>query len=164
MAFTSRVGYSLGVLYFDHNATSPLCAPAREAWLAATERLIGNPSSLHRVGTRAGKALDEAREGVAARLGCQPHEVIWTSGATEAVNTAVQHLAGTAQGEAWVSSLEHPCMMESARRWFPGRCRWVPALPSGVIDLEWLRERLARERPAFVAIMAANNETGVLQP
>src|SRR3954463_395682 len=81
------------VLYFDHNATSPLCPEARAAWLHATEEFIGNPSSPHRLGRRAEAALAGARETLAARLGCEPHEIVWTSGATESVNMAVHHLA-----------------------------------------------------------------------
>jgi cysteine desulfurase len=152
------------VLYFDHNATSPLCAPARDAWLRASETVIGNPSSLHRIGKRAEKALEDARERLAAGLGCAAHELIWTSGATEAVNTVAQHFAASGAGEAWISALEHPCVLESVRRSFPGRHRLIPALPSGAIDLEWLRSGLRGAKPAFVAVMAANNETGVLQP
>jgi cysteine desulfurase len=153
------------VLYFDHNATSPLCAAAREAWLQATESAIGNPSSQHRIGTRAERALEGARESLAAHLGCAPHEIVWTSGATEAVNTAVHHFAGAGGGgEAWLSAIEHPCLQESVGRWFPARYRHMPVLPDGRLDLEWLREGLRNERPAFVAVMAANNETGVLQP
>jgi cysteine desulfurase len=152
------------VLYFDHNATSPLCVAAREAWLAAAETVIGNPSSQHRVGKRAELALEGARERLAALVGCQAHEIVWTSGATEAVNTAIQHFAATREGEAWISALEHPCVIEAARRWFPRRYRFLPALPTGVLDLQYLRDLLAKESPAFVAVMAANNETGVLQP
>src|SRR3954466_11192376 len=87
------------VLYFDHNATSPLCPEARAAWLQATDEFIGNPSSPHRLGRRAEIALDRARETLAAGLGCAPHEIVWTSGATESANTAVQHFAG-ADGDA----------------------------------------------------------------
>ncbi len=68
-------------------------------------------------------------------------------------------------GEAWVSAVEHPCMIESVRYWFLGRYRLVPVEGSGVINLSWLEEALrSGSRPSFVAIMAANNETGILQP
>mgnify|MGYP003318491209 CR=1 FL=1 len=58
------------MLYFDHNATTPLCAAAREAWLDASEQFVGNPSSPHRLGARAERALADARELLAAYLGC----------------------------------------------------------------------------------------------
>jgi cysteine desulfurase len=154
---------ALPVLYFDHNATSPLCAEARAAWLQATDELIGNPSSPHRLGRRAEIALDRARETLAAGLGCGPHEIVWTSGATESVNTAVQHFAG-ADGDALLSPIEHPCVLQAARRWFGDRVRFIPLLPGGGLDLDALEASLRQIRPAFVAIMAANNETGALQP
>ncbi len=152
------------VLYFDHNATSPLCEAARAAWLDAVERLVGNPSSPHRLGARADAALEEARANLGALLGCEPWEVVWTSGATEAANTIVQHFAAFSEGEAWVSAIEHPCVLAAVRRHFPNRHKLMPVQPSGVVNLGWLREGLRRERPAFVGLMAANNETGVLQP
>jgi cysteine desulfurase len=152
------------VLYFDHNATHPLCAAAREAWLDAVERFIGNPSSPHRLGARADAALGEARQKLAGWLGCGPHEIVWTSGATEANNSALHHAAAASAGEAWISAIEHPCVIEAARRWFAGRQRQIPVTPDGVLDVEWLREELRARLPAVVVAMAANNETGVLQP
>ena len=154
----------LGVLYFDHNATYPLSSAAREAWLDATARFIGNPSSPHRLGERADRALNLARETIGGILGCKPHEIIWTSGATESNNSAVAHLAAASDGEAWVSAIEHPCMLAPIRRHFSGRYRLIPVRRDGRIEIEWLRGELAKNRPAFVGVMAANNETGVLQP
>ncbi len=151
------------MLYFDHNATSPLCDAARDAWLDAVSRYIGNPSSPHRLGARAETALDAAREKLAGWLGCEPHDIVWTSGATEANNTVLHHFA-SAEGEAWISAIEHPCILASAKCWFPKRHRLIPVNPGGVVDLDWLRDALRKERPAVVACMAANNETGVLQP
>ena len=152
------------VLYFDHNATSPLCAAARDAWLDATERFVGNPSSQHRLGQRADRALEEARERLAAILGCGARESTWTSGATEAVNTAVASYSSL-EGEAWISAIEHPCVLESVRHWFGGRYRLIPVAANGVVEVGWLEEALRNEpAPAFVGIMAANNGSGVLQP
>jgi cysteine desulfurase len=152
------------VLYFDHNATSPLSAVARQAWLEATERFIGNPSSPHRVGARAEAALSNARERLAEIIGCAAHEVIFTSGATEAANTVVHHLAHGTSGVALVSAIEHPAVLAPVRRYFADRHQLIPVTSSGVIDLTWLEMELRESRPAFVAMMAANNETGVLQP
>ena len=152
------------MLYFDHNATHPLSPAARDAWLEATERFVGNASSPHRLGDRAERALGQAREQIAGWLGCNPHEITWTSGATESNNTAIAHLAAAGDGEAWVSALEHPCLLAPVRRHFAGRHRLIPVRRDGVVELDWLRAELARAHPAFVAIMAANNETGVLQP
>jgi cysteine desulfurase len=154
------------VIYFDHNATTPLHPAARAAWLEATETLIGNPSSPHRVGGRAEAALDDARQRLASLLGCDPADVVWTSGATEANNAVLHHFARRQSGgaEVWVSAIEHPCVLESARFHFGRRVRLIPVTPAGVVNLEWLAEELAGRRPGLVAIMAANNETGVVQP
>lgn len=150
--------------YFDHNATAPLSPAARAAWLQAVEQLAANPSSPHRLGGRAEAALEAARAAAAGWLGCSPLDLVWTSGATEAANALFYHYARTADGPAWVSAIEHPCVLAAARRWFGPRLGLLPVTPTGVLDLNGLAERLGRERPAVVAVMAANNETGVLQP
>lgn len=147
------------MLYFDHNATHPLSRAAREAWLDAVARFPANPSSPHRLGARADAALQQAREKLAAWLGCDAAEIVWTSGATESNNAALHHLAAR-EGEAWVSAIEHPSLLAAARRHFAGRVRGL-----GVnVDADWLRAELEDARPACVAVMAANNETGALQP
>lgn len=164
------------MIYFDHNASSLLLPEARAAWLEAEERFPGNPSSPHRLGARAERALEQARERVAGVLGCSPLEVVWTSGATEACNTVLQHAAAMrkaasegrgradAASNVWVSAVEHPAVRESARVYFGERLQTIPVRRDGVVDIGWIEERLRRERPALVAVMAANNETGVLQP
>ena len=98
------------MLYFDHNATTSLHPAARDAWLAATERFIGNPSSLHRLGARADAALSEARQKLAALLGCDALDLVFTSGATESASTVFQHAARTLppDAEVWLSAIEHP--------------------------------------------------------
>jgi cysteine desulfurase len=153
-------------MYFDHNATSPLLPAARQAWLDATDQFIGNPSSPHRIGARAEMALNTAREALAAFLDCGPLEIIWTSGATESSNMVLHHLAQSlgSDAEIWISVTEHPCVLSCARHYFPGRHRRIPARRSGIVDLDWLEANLRASRPGAVAVMAANNETGVLQP
>ncbi len=152
--------------YFDHNATTPLVPRARQAWLEASERFIGNPSSPHRVGARADAALTEAREKLAAFLGCHALDIVWTSGATESNNMVMHHCARAleAKAEVWVSAIEHPCVLESARHYFGKRLRLIPVSRDGVVDLDWLTDELSHARPGLIAVMAANNETGVLQP
>ena len=83
------------MLYFDHNATAPVMREAREAWLEATEKIHGNPSSPHTFGLAANKAMSAAREKLAHFLGCHPADIIWTSGATEANNMLTHHFAQT---------------------------------------------------------------------
>ena len=91
---------------------------------------------------------------------------VWTSGATEANNMVLHHAACALPGtaEVWISAIEHPCVLRATATHFPQRHRLIPATRSGVIDLDWLKENLQRDRPGLVAVMAANNETGVLQP
>ncbi|HET6407778.1 MAG TPA: cysteine desulfurase family protein [Chthoniobacteraceae bacterium] len=152
------------MIYFDHNATHPLLPSARDAWLDATDRYIGNPSSPHRLGDRADRALSAAREELSTVLGCSAHEIVWTSGATEANNTAIAHLAATQAGVALVSAVEHPSVLAASRRYFSDRYELIPVSASGEIDLDWLKSAFERMEVGCVIIMAANNETGVIQP
>src|SRR5207249_2469086 len=64
----------------------------------------------------------------------------------------------------WISAIEHPCVIEAARHYFPKRHRFIPLNRGGIVDLGWVQDQLRRERPALLAVMAANNETGVIQP
>jgi cysteine desulfurase len=128
------------MLYFDHNATTPLSARAKAAWLEAAERFPGNPSSPQRLGARADAALTDARERLARVLGCSPLDVVWTAGASESGNTVFHHFARRldASADVWISAIEHPCVLESARHYFGARLRLIPVTRGGVVDLEWL--------------------------
>ena len=154
------------MIYFDHNATAPLHPIARQAWLEVSEKFIGNPSSPHRIGSRADTALEEARQTLAKMVGGFPHEIVWTSGATESNNQVFHHFASTLPPDATVcvSAIEHPSVMESALHYFGTRVRYIPVGRDGVVDLDWLAEELALRRPGLVAVMAANNVTGIIQP
>ena len=152
------------MLYFDHNATHPLSRAARAAWLDATERYVGNPSSPHRLGSRADMVLTQAREKLAGWLGCEPHEIVWTSGATEANNAAIHSAAANGAKEIWISAIEHPCALAATERYFGKNRRSIPVTREGVVDVEWLTKALKISTPGLVGVMAANNETGVLQP
>lgn len=139
---------------------------AKDAWLEATDRFIGNPSSPHRLGSRADAALSHARHSLAEFLECDPLDLIWTSSATESANSILHHFSRDLDSTTpvWISSIEHPCVLAAARRFFPSQLHLIPALPSGVVDLDWITDQLKRIRPGLIAVMAANNETGVLQP
>src|SRR5437660_10451778 len=104
------------MLNLDHNATTPLRADAFEAmrpWLTGP---AGNPASAHAAGRRARRALEDAREQVAALLDAFPDEVVFTSGATESNNLAVFGLAGDPPGRLLASPVEHPSVAEPLRR------------------------------------------------
>ena len=154
------------MLYFDHNATAPVIREAREAWLEATEKIHGNPSSPHQFGHAANKAMTEAREKLAHYLGCHPSDIIWTSGATEANNMCIHHFAETLgdKAEVWISAIEHPCVHDSTKHYFGKRAKLIPVTHDGVVDMEWFTSEIADIRPGLVAVMCANNETGVIQP
>ncbi len=151
------------MLYFDHNATHPLSATAKSAWLDAVDKHGANSSSQHRPGQRADAALDAARATLARHLGCAADAIIFTSGATESSNAVLHHIAQT-DGEVWLSAIEHPCVLEAAHQWLPGRHSLLPVTSDGVIHLDSFSKELRKKRPALVALMAANNETGVCQP
>lgn len=149
--------------YMDHNATAPVRAEAADAVLRALSA-TGNPSSVHAEGRAARKLLEDARAAVATLVGATPGEVVFTSGGTEAANLAL-HVARAALGveRVIVSAIEHDCVrVAAASLRIPVETLSVDA--NGVVDLGELAGRLAEPGKALVAVMYANNETGVLQP
>jgi cysteine desulfurase len=153
--------------YFDHNATTPLHPAAREAWLRASEKHWHNPSSLYREAGFASQALESARERLGDLFGAEAGRIVFTSGATESNNTLFAGLARCLPPDACVaiSAIEHPCVREAARTWL-GRARVVeiPVDAEGVVRPDVLKRLLLEKQPALVSVMAANNESGVLQP
>lgn len=151
--------------YLDYNATAPLRDEVREAVVAALS-IPGNPSSVHAEGRAARRAIEAAREKVAALVGAEPEQVIFTSGATEANALALAPRAG----ERWhchVSAVEHPSVLSGGRFARESISRF-PVTADGVADLELLAKQLSDSHRAglrpFVSLMAANNETGAVQP
>jgi cysteine desulfurase len=152
--------------YFDHNATTPLAPVAREAWLQASAETWHNPSSPYRDSARAKIRLDAARARLAEFLGCAPELVVFTSGATEGANAVLAHWSRTLPADARVAinPTEHPCVLEPARLFLGERLLWLPVTRDGVVDCDALQTLLKNNRVGGVIVMAANNETGVLQP
>jgi len=152
-------------VYFDHNATTPLDARVLEAMMPFLREQCGNASSRHEFGTVARKAVDVAREQVAAIVGVQPAQVVFTSGGTEANNLFIRGVAaGMPPGQVAVSSIEHPCVMAPAQDlarqgW---KFRKLKAMRDGTIDLADVDAALA-EKTTLMSVMLANNETGVIQ-
>jgi len=147
-------GAPLRISYLDYNATAPVKPAVIEAMVGALGR-TGNPSSVHRPGRAARRALEQAREAVAALVGATPDAVVFTSGGTEANNQVL----GSVRGACLVSAVEHDSVLAAA----PAAER-LPVDALGWVDLERLADRLTAVRPALVSVMLANNETGVVQP
>ena len=157
--------------YLDHGATTPLRAEVADAMAEARSEPLGNPTGSHRPAQRARRLLEEARAEVAAHLGRDPSEIVFTSGGTESANLAVFGTLGLAVRErrpAGVvsSAAEHPAVRESCRA--AAREPWVawreiPVDASGLVDPDELGG-LVDAQTVLVAVMLANNETGVVQP
>lgn len=148
------------VAYLDHAATSPLRPEAVAAMLPYLTEHFGNPSGSHRLARRALAAVDEARETVAARLGCEPGEVVFTSGGTESCNLAVAGVARATGGEVVCSAFEHHAVLDTV-----AACggRTVPVVAEGAVDLGAL-EAVLHPGVRLVSVMLANNELGTVQP
>lgn len=153
-------------LYFDHNATMPLCAEAKRAWVEAVDAHWLNPSSPYRAAAAGHARMEGAREAIAQRMAVEPKRIVFTSGATEGNNAVFRHWAATLSGTAPVglSPTEHPSVREAAEGFLGGRFVYLEVDGDGRIDLGALQAVLSAGELAAVSVMAANNETGVLQP
>src|ERR1700738_5292728 len=153
-------------LYLDWNATTPLRPEAKEAMAAAWD-LCGSPSSVHAEGRQARRRVEAARASIAAAVGAVPRNVVFPPGGTEANALAVA--PGLRRGAVppverlAVSAIEHASVLTGGR--FPSEAiSTVGVTSSGVLNLDRLGAALASGPPALVSVMAANNETGALQP
>ena len=155
-------------IYLDHNATTPVRPEVAEAMARVLREVHGNPSSVHAEGAAARAELDRARERVAALLGVVPDGLVFTSGATEANNTALCAVAaGRPDGRRHVVSttVEHPSA-EAALAWLEARGHPVSRVPvgrDGRVDAAAVVAAL-RDDTALVSVIWANNETGAIQP
>lgn len=153
--------------YFDHNATTPMRARARQVWLETAERHWHNPSGLYREAGAAKRLLEDCREAVADYFDVDdPERVVFTSGATEANNAVMRHLSLAVRGSLAISGIEHPSVAAAASTYF-GNERlypWSVDAPTGQVEVAALEEMVRRGGLGAVTIMAANNETGALQP
>lgn len=156
-----------GLLYLDHNATTPIDPAVREAMLPWLENEFGNPSSPYGLGRRSAAALATAREQVASLVGAQSTEIIFNSCGTEATNTAIlsaiaidpdrRHIiTSAAEHSATVKLCEH-----LATRGY--EITWLPVEKDGTLDPDRLEAAITSET-AVISLLWANNETGVLFP
>jgi cysteine desulfurase len=142
------------MIYLDYNATAPVHEAVIEA-MADALRFGGNPSSVHGSGRAARALLERARARIAQVVGMRSRDLLFTSGGTEANALALASFPGL---PILTSAIEHPSVLEAA----PGAQR-IPVCSQGQVDLAAL-EALLAQGPRLVSVMAANNETGVLQP
>ncbi|MDP3855511.1 cysteine desulfurase family protein [Phenylobacterium sp.] len=153
-------------VYLDYNATAPLRPEALEA-VTRAYAMGGNPSSIHAAGRAARALLEQARTEVAALIGGPASTVVFTSGGTEANALAVDSAVATGSKRLIVSAIEHDSVLETAKV-SGAAVEVLPVGADGLADLAWLSKRLAAWDAAdgrpFVALMLANNETGVIQP
>ena len=158
------------MIYLDNNATTRISPRVANAMADCFAARLANPASSHRLGRDARKQLERARRSLAVALGARlegypPDRLIFTSGATEANHLAIRGLSAARPGAVLVSSLEHPSVAGAAQQLqAEGReVAVIRALPTGQVDLQHLATLL--EHPtSVVALMLANNETGVIQP
>ena len=153
--------------YLDHAATTAVRPEALAAMLPLLTERFGNPSGSHGPARAARRAVDDAREEMAALLGAAPGEIVFTSGGTESDNLALSvaggaapHLAAGAPGAICAIAVEHPAVLEPTRA---AGGRIVPVDADGIVDLEALAD-LLDEHVRVVSVMAVNNETGAVQP
>lgn len=156
------------MIYLDANATTPVDPAVLDAMLPFLREHFGNPSAAYAAGRVAHRAVEKAREEVAALLGAETEEVIFTSCGTESIN-AVHGSARTLWPERpdlVITGTEHAAVQESAKRWQAqgGQAVTVPVQPDGRVDLDALRAWVRPGQTALVSIMWANNETGVIAP
>jgi cysteine desulfurase len=149
------------VAYLDHAATTPVRPEAVAAMLPFLTEHFGNPSGSHAVARRAKAALEDARDEVAAALGCAAREVVFTAGGTEADNLAVAGVVARRGGRAVCPATEHHAVLHTVEA-LGGTI--VPVTPDGVVDLDALEATLAAGDVSVVSVMLANNEVGTIQP
>jgi len=152
--------------YLDYNATTPLDPAVLEVMQPYLTGPYGNPSSVHRYGRAARDAIEAARAQVARLVGCESGEVFWTSGATESNNMAIKGVAyGRPQGRVLYGATEHPAVLEAAEalRDEGWPVETIAMAADGLIDWSALAAQLPAGPVRLVAVMVANNETGVIQ-
>lgn len=157
-----------GLIYLDHNATTPIDKRVLEALMPFLTTEFANASSAHHFGLGAHEAVKKARRQVADILGAEPHEIVFTSGATEAINLAIKGVAEhyNSKGKHIITvETEHSAVIDTCRYLESKgyRITFLPVKPDGMIDLDELKAAI-NHQTILVSVMLANNETGVIQP
>lgn len=165
---TSLQGSPMRRVYFDHNATTPVDREVLEAMLPFFADEFGNASSIHSFGQRTRAAVERARESVAALVGAEPAEIVFTSGGTESDNQAVFGVVAAAQGEnkhVITTQIEHHAVLNACQALEQRgiEITYVPVDREGRVDPDDVR-RSIRPETVLITVMHANNELGTLQP
>ena len=154
----------------DHSATTPVAPEVLEAMLPYFSEKFGNASSLHSFGLEAKEALEDSREKVAALLGAQPEEIIFTSGGTESNNLALKGIGYRSKEKGKgnhiiTSSIEHPAILETCRKLETQgfEVTYLPVTKDGLVDAETVESAIQKET-VLISVMHANNEIGTIQP
>jgi cysteine desulfurase len=155
-------------VYLDHNATTPVHPEVKEAIAPFLSEMFGNPSSIHWAGRGVRKAVEDARQGIAAFFGCQPLEIVFTSSGTESDNLAIKGIAyrkGNAGKHIITSAVEHPAVINTCKFLEAQgyRVTYAPVNRQGIVEPDSVRRAIAKNT-ILVSIMHANNETGCIMP
>lgn len=154
------------MIYFDYNATTPLAPEAEKAWLEASQKHWQNPSSLYRTAAHTRNQLEHCRQVFAELIGSETETLIFNSGATEGNNALFCAFAEKypAPARVAVSAIEHSCVLDAAYKFFGNRLDIIPTSAQGIVSVEALKAILENPDIVLISVMAANNETGVIQP
>lgn len=155
-----------GLIYLDHNATTPCLAEVISSMQPFFSDNFANPSSPHQGGRNAAQALDKSRESIASFLNASPEEIIFNSGGTEGNNHAIlKTLESSGKNEIITSSIEHSSVLSVCKNLQAKNIKinYLPCNPDGIIDLNALAN-FANQNTALITVMLANNETGAIQP
>ena len=154
------------MLFFDHNATTPISETALRTYACSLKEDWQNPSALYREASRVKAKFELERERLALLIGCKKESIIFNSGATESNNAIFSHFSknNCSASHCLISPFEHPSIKDAARYYFNNRVLYMPISKSGEIDLSKIEQILDRQKIVLVSLMAANNETGILQP
>ena len=153
-------------IYLDNAATTPLRAEVKERMISLLDDPFGNPSSIHQFGRKARALLEDSRRQIARSLHCTPHEIIFTSGGTEADNTALLIAVRDLGVQRIITSpIEHSAVLRTAEalaKKYRVKLELVHLDAKGVVDLDHLEELLNERQPTLVSLMHGNNEVGNL--
>ncbi|MCY3624446.1 MAG: cysteine desulfurase family protein [Candidatus Dadabacteria bacterium] len=156
------------MIFLDYQSTSPLDPRVVEKMQPYMTRWFGNPHSEHIFGWKSAEAIDKAQELIASIIGAEPSEILFTSGATESNNLAIQGLLRNNKSRSKhlvISSIEHKCVLNTARAMRKYGCLVdvVPVEKNGIVDIKKIESTLTKDT-VIVSVMLVNNEIGTIQP